>query len=405
MKNLLLIILIGFFLRVFAVFYLGNLHGENYWEYGEIAKNLTHNKGYSLFYIDNNTLQYRYDEKSIPEPSAYMMPGYVYILAPFMLIENIALRNILLLFTHIVISTLTIFLIYKLAEELFSKKVAVISAIITAILPEFIYANLSYTPTVLYHLLIVLLILKLYKAQESYNNILYVGIITTAIIYLRPEFILFALALAIILFFYKKYRESLGLLIIMMILIFPWVMRNYNVFNRLIPFTTSSGLNFYRGNNPDEIGDWGDLQWINNFEAKGKEDIEIKLMDTYKEKAFEYIKANPIKVIKDSLIKLFDFWVINPGDKRSLNLFYLIPSLLIFALFIIGIYLSFDIYKFRFLYLFFICSTIVIIIFFPMPRYQTMMKILMIPFSAYGIEFLHDQANKLFNLHHYNNSN
>ena len=132
MKKIYLILLLGFSLRILIIPYYLDLKKNSYFEYGEIAKNIVHGNGFSLFYMNNSGLDYHYNPEIKASESAYMSPGYVYFLVPFMSVNDIELRNILIVLFQMIISTLTIFLIYRLTLELFTEKTALIAATIIA---------------------------------------------------------------------------------------------------------------------------------------------------------------------------------------------------------------------------------------------------------------------------------
>jgi hypothetical protein len=169
----------------------------------------------------------------------------------------------------------------------------------------------------------------------------------------------------------------------------PWIIRNYIIFDKFIPFTTNVGLNFYRGHNPIAIGDWGSWEFNNEVHnISNDNNFEIVFSDYYFKKGIESVTHNPISELKYPFIKIFSLFVMNPDDYRSYNQFYLIPSILILLLAIVGIIKTFSIGKFKFIYLFIFHSSLVAILFFALPRYQTMMKIALIPFAAYTIDYL-----------------
>ena len=91
-----LIIIIGIAARIIFAAVFIDFEDVNYWEYGEIAKNVIEGKDYSLFYFSGGGLEYLYAPESNPFPSAYMPPGYTYFLLPFVAIEGNVLRNILI---------------------------------------------------------------------------------------------------------------------------------------------------------------------------------------------------------------------------------------------------------------------------------------------------------------------
>lgn len=236
-----------------------DLKQDYYWEYGEIGKNLLHGKGYSLWYYTENKWEHLFNRDAQPHPSAYMLPGYVVYLLPFLLIKNVVARNLLLLGSHILLAVVLIPLTYHFTKRYFSARSALWASAFVALLPEFVYATTSYTPTVLYHVAIMLLLLLLYDDQNMQSTKAQIGIALLMLftIYLRPEFLLFA---GIILVCLLKQRNIKGALVIggmIVLLLLPWQMRNYATFHRFVPLGTSFGLNFYRGHNPDAIASWG----------------------------------------------------------------------------------------------------------------------------------------------------
>ena len=97
---------------------------------------------------------------------------------------------------------------------------------------------------------------------------------------------------------------------IVLILILPWSIRNYMTFNKIIPFTTSVGLNLYRGNNPLSIGEWGDEKIFESLNKIKTKEIEIAMNEIYMDQVIKYVKQNPIPVLKNCVNKgslLLDF--------------------------------------------------------------------------------------------------
>ena len=143
-KKIHYIILLGIVLRITVVIIWGDFTKNYYWEYGEIAKNIIHGNGYSLFYRENSKLQHHFKEDVEPANSAYMPPGYVYFLLPFMYLNDIAVRNVLIYLFHILFASIVIYLVYLLTQKIFNERTALIAAIISALLPEFINAVLCF---------------------------------------------------------------------------------------------------------------------------------------------------------------------------------------------------------------------------------------------------------------------
>lgn len=388
-KKVIFIIALAIIVRIIFIFSFTDLKRDYYWEYGEIAKNVIHGNGYSLFYFNGDKLAHKYSPGIEILPSAYMPPGYVAFLIPFMLINDLVARNILILLIQVLISVGSICLIYIYTKKYFSDVSALITVVIISFLPEFIYAVTSYTPTVIYHFLIILLLLqfKEYHDKPQKKKLIFIGLIASVLIYFRSEFLLAIIILLIPFIIQKKFVQSLIIMSVVIISLFPWTYRNYSVFHEFIPLTTSGGLNFYRGNNAEGLGSWGNE--ITNKEIinlKRDKNFELNLNRLYLTNAFIYIKNNPGPTIQDMFVKIYHLWVIDISDARSYLWTYIAPTILILVLFIYGFFISFSWRRNDYIYLFFIYSTIIAAIFFTLPRYQTMMKIMLIPFAAYGME-------------------
>jgi 4-amino-4-deoxy-L-arabinose transferase-like glycosyltransferase len=398
-KKLLLILLLALILRIVFLIFFVNLKSEFYSEFGYIAQNLIAGKGYSLFYFVGNQISQDFDMSIHLYPSAFMPPVYVYFLYPFFHIDNIVLRNILLISSQIILSLVSIVLLYKLTKKIFSEKAALIAALIAAILPEFIFITSVFNAVALYHILILCFFLVILSDDLFLKNkyILFFSIISSLLILLRSEFVFLLILVLILILLNKKFKFFINSLLLILILISPWIIRNSIIFKEFIPLTTSGGLNFYRGHNPEWIGYWGDSYFL--IDARSKSDstnFEINYSKYFFEKGFDYVKDNPGKEVINSFLKLFHLWVFNPDDKRSFNPLYLLSSISVLLFSVLGIIKSFNLRKYIYFYAFFFTSSVISVIFFALPRYQIMMKICLIPFCAFYFVYIFNLLNTRF---------
>lgn len=392
-RAILVIIILGFLLRIAFLFIFTDLSNENYWEFGEIAKNLIAGKGYSLFYFDNGCLSYHFMNNANPLPSAYMPPLYVFYLVPFIIINDIILRNILLLTSHSLLSCLTIYFLFKAIEKEFSYNIALIASIIYAVLPEFIYASNTVGTTTLYHTFIAFILYYITKnnfiSEFNFKKCLFLGFIFALLVYLRQEVSLFFVFLAIYYLIKKKFKTIVVVSLTTIVILSPWFVRNFCIFNEFIPFATSNGLNFFRANNPYRLGFWSDSK-IEEAKYTIVPDFryESKLNEVSFNRTIELIEQNPNFLIPRAFDKIKSFFLYYSYDERTTNLAYLIPWLSLLALSIIGIIKSLSFKKHYFLYLFLIYHLVIAMVFFTLPRYQTMYKIALLPFAALTIDFI-----------------
>lgn len=174
----------------------------------------------------------------------------------------------------------------------------------------------------------------------------------------------------------------------------PWVVRNYVVFDKFIPTSTTGGLNLFRGNNNVMIGGWHNfktLDKVRNYDGD-KDMIEIYLNDIYIEEVVNYITEDFGRATINFGKKFFYFWVLNPNEEESTSIIYIIPWFLILSLGVVGYYKIRE--KNSLIKLYLIYHTSLAVIFVPLLRYQTMMKIMLIPFAAYGVYQLINSSEK-----------
>jgi hypothetical protein len=391
-KNIILFILaIGFIVRIGFMIFFCDTNRDFYWEFGNIAKNLHAGNGYSLYYFSNDSLKHDFNPIAKPYPSAFMPPAYVYYIYPFLNIENVKIRNVTLLISQIILSLLVIYCIYLFSSKYFSERIGLISAAIAALLPEFIFSSVTYNAVIHYHILIILsLFLVMDKGFYANNTKISLFLLLSCfILYFRSEYFIFISFVFLFFIFKKQYKLAFAGSVIILILYSPWVIRNYIVFDKFVPFTTSFGLNFYRGHNPEAIGDWGSIEFVREIRDKSTGDnFEIVYNDSYFKKAMESVNADYSIEVKNIFIKVFNLFIINPDDARSFNPVYLISSLSMLLLALMGIIKTFSFEKYKYMYLFIFYSILIASIFFAIPRYQTMMKIAIIPFAAFTVDLL-----------------
>lgn len=378
--------------RLLFCFHYADLNSDNYWEYGEIAKNVYYGKGYSLFYYEGDTLQYMFNEDADPHKSAFMPPGYVYYLLSSFAVRNVPVRNFLIILGQIALHVFVVMIAYLFSKRYFSERAAFVSAAFVAFSPDFIYAALSYTPTVFYHLTVIMLLLLLYDEKNATNTKTLTGtaLLITATIYFRSEFALFAVLILLSFLFRKNIKGFLSVGSIILLLVLPWQIRNFKIFGpNFVPLTTNFGHNFYRGHNPYFLGKFPDESIHQQAKVFEKNDsFEMNLNMVYLHHALESIKDQPLKELKNIFVKIFHLWIFNPSEPRTRNIFYFVPWIIILLLFVIGAVKTCSWQKHHFAYLFLAHTTVIAILFVAIPRYQTMMKIVIISFAGYGAEIM-----------------
>lgn len=382
------VVLAGVGVRLLYILLFVNLHTEDYWEYGEIAKYLHAGKGYSLFSFSGGLPSAQFDADATPVPSAYMAPGYVWYLYPFLFLSDVPLRNFLILTLQVLLSAGLMVVVYGFTRRYFAEGAALTAAAITAFLPEFVYAVGSFTPTALYHIVVVVLLYVLYGIEDrpSANLTLIAGGLQAFLFYLRVESILLGFLLSIFWFVRGRRTRAVFFLIMLLACASPWVVRNYSVLEGFVPFTTSGGLNLYRGHNASGIGAWADSVVSAQVNALGPSPrYEIERQEVYLKRVAVFLREHPLAEPGLAARKMVALWLTEGNQPRAWHPLYLIPWIVMLVLSGWGVRVSGRLRTHMPTWMFLLYSTLLAVLFFVLPRYQTMMKIALVPFAAVGL--------------------
>jgi hypothetical protein len=353
---------------------------EEYWEYGEIARLLSEGRGYSFPFVDEQLLFL----KDAWYPSALMPPGYVFFLFPFFLIQNVVIRNLLLFTVQIGLSALAMLFSYRLVKDKAGVETGVVTLLFLAFTPDLVYASCSIGPTVWFHFLLSLFLWAPSGMRQPRSMVVQV-LCAGLLVLMRSEVLLFFMAYAAWQW-WKEYRfQAFTLLAGIAICLSPWLFRNYREFGKPV-LSASAGVNFFRGNNPGEIGDWPNAwsdtvlkmrEHPNTFESR----FDALAMN----QSLDWIRQNPGSWLLRMPEKLVRFWIIDWPDPRTLSPLYWIPWFTTFLLGLVGIRKKETRNQFLPHLILLAVYTLVILIFFPQLRYLTLVKFFWMPFAAVGV--------------------
>jgi len=226
----------------------------------------------------------------------------------------------------------------------------------------------------------------LLNPESGIKRLFLTGLLAGLSILVRSDAAVFVALIFFTLLFQKKFKNAIIIGFTCFAVILPWQIRNIAVFEKYIPFTTSTGVNFYRGNNPYQPGVWMDERMNSEIVSLNRDkNFEVAFNDYYIGETTKFIKNEPEKALENMGKKLFHFVVFNPFDKRTSNLIYIFTWLPLLILSVLGIFKFKSYRKTKYLLLFVASNLIIALIFFSLPRYQTMMKIALVPFAAYYI--------------------
>ena len=265
------------------------------------------------------------------------MPGY----GIWMHLLNFVTQNSYgVIFGDILISCLTVYVIYLLSIEIFkSKMIAKIAAIIFAVYPFSIFYSFNAVSETLFIFLLYSSILMLYRKKLLYGYILII-----LSIYVKPTADIFApfliLCFCFLIYKYSKketLRELFIFYLLYSLLLSPWWAHNWNKYDGFVKLNLAGGYHLYSGNNPENLSGGG-IGGIDVNHGWTDQDIEkrgIEFEQKFKRDAFNFIKENPKIFVKLSVIKFKRFWQMYPYAEENKGISYKILSIFSYGLVLI----------------------------------------------------------------------
>ena len=404
-KEIIYLLFISFVVRVFVSYFYSDTVLRNEWSM------ILHNYQISGIFGFNVVIS---DSLAIPKfaeigervlPTAFMPPLYLYFIY---FVKNLSNELVglapLIVFLQIVLSLISIFMIYSIIKNLTENKFLIKSFTIAfAFFPINIYASSqisSVSLQILLSLIFFYYLLLIFK-KNKLKYILIFSVIGGLLILIRGEFLI--LYFFTLFYFFIFYKRQLKLILVSLSLtlltISPYLIRNYLYFDNLT-LTKSFGYNLLKGNNPSFKVE-GDIELIEKIKKENNlaldNNYEFELDNILRDKALSFIRNNPIEYFKLYLLKIFSFlfFDINSSYPHYYNFFHIVPKLIISITSLVGAIIAINKKGFfQYLSLYFFLNIFLFSVFFILPRYSLILLPVQILLSINFFKYL---RRKFFN--------
>jgi 4-amino-4-deoxy-L-arabinose transferase-like glycosyltransferase len=341
-----ILIVAAFAMRCGAVAGLRNIHqfhgrspaGADAVEFNQIGLNLAAGKGYAT------TPGY---------PTAFRSPGFPLFLGA---VYSLSYENYpLVYFALILIGVVTCLLTYAAAREVLTENFALLAGLLTAVYLPHVYFSTIFMSEGLFALCVALALWSflLYLRKRSGWMIAITGLAVGYAALCRPIGLLFVIFLAPALVQAAGWKLApllrslvpFGLAVVAVI--FPWTLRNYNLFHHWGLIATNGGSTFYGANNDTTLHDKAYRGgWIATNYLPGRKEIDAQ-PDEYTHDQMEWklgkawVSAHLADLPLTTVYKVAGFWF---PDTTSANRKFVLMQLLGYTPFgiaiLIGLVLS-----------------------------------------------------------------
>lgn len=405
MKSKITIFIMSFILQITLMYFLASYHQPELYEYEQIAVNLL--TKYTFVCHRLGSLYY-----------SLVPPLYPFLSAGVYLLSNYS--HLAMLLVQIVLTSLLCVIVYSIGKDIFDKKIGIISGILCIFHPGLIiYSIMKIHELSLVSFMFSLLILTILKFGNNitYRKSLMIGFIIGLTLLTRASVVLFIPLFLIWLYsndVFKAKRDylyhSLFILFISIVVIFPWIVRNYLIHDKFV-FMQTPSVDFWVGNNINATGSNYLKDGRTVLEAMPKDFIskiytadELAKDKIFKEEVYKFIVEHPYKFIFLFFKKLYYFWWFSPqsGIKYPHSYFAIYKifySLVLFfaiwgAIFILKSREQRIKRKAYLLLLFFLTISIMQSLFYVEGRHRWAIEPLLLIFSASGLFFFTTSIKK-----------
>ncbi len=388
---LVLLILFSSFIRIPIILVYGDASLENEWEL--LVNNL----------VKHGQLVYEIFDDGYLLPNLWMPPLYAYYLYCFSFFGLEEQNYILLiLFSQMLLASISVAIFYKINKLFFSQKVSVYSSLLFSIFPLYVYASGQISSITLQVFLIILFFYFFFRIinKKNFSSIILFSFISGLLVLLRGEFvIIFIISIFYLFFFFKiSIKKILLIFLITLITTSPYLIRNFVIFGK-ITILESSGYNLWKGNHPHAM----ETSRVEGSEMAS--DNLKKLVDSipknkfyrinrdklFFEQAIKNIMEKPLDYFLFYLKKMisFQFIILDSMDPRYWNPLHYLPVLLLGITSLIGLILcDKKSHEFNYLILIFIINIIIFSMVSILPRYKLIILPLQIIFTSALVEYV-----------------
>ena len=284
------------------------------WEYETIANRLLAGEGYSFEFL--HTIY-----------KSFNTPLFGFLCAGVYAVTNHSHFAIFVIQSFFTIALVLV--IFEIAELIFSEVVGLLAAAIVAFHPAFIYYDVfNLLPLSLDSFLIAAITLLLLKHKDKPTVMsmsliggligvatLSRGITGALLLFVIIYLLLFARSLNL----KERLTMAMCVLCTSSIVLAPWLIRNYVVHKQFVFISSTSGENFWRGNNMRATGTSYDEHkitildlWPAAFKEKVHSLTELQQKKFFEDEALHFIRANPLAAAKLYVKKVYYFWWFSP---------------------------------------------------------------------------------------------
>ena len=195
-------------------------------------------------FIKTGQLTYGYTDK----PTVFIMPGITLFLVPFVAVFGIEGAVMPVRFVFAVLQTFNLYMVFLIARKIFDSKTALITMVLSLFyLPNIYVSTVVLTEVPAYTAFLLMIFFLIWGTETRRKHLIFVAGTMWAMAVMFRATMVFLLAIMFVYWIFNKIgikdmmKFAICVIIPFVIIMSPWVIRNFAAFDRFIPLTLSSG--------------------------------------------------------------------------------------------------------------------------------------------------------------------
>jgi 4-amino-4-deoxy-L-arabinose transferase-like glycosyltransferase len=286
-------------------------------------------------------------------------------------------------------------LVYRIGRRVANEETGLVGAGLAAVYGYFVYYNAALMTETFFIVLILLALHLSLEIKESPTLLRWIGLgISLGLAgLLRQTILLFIPFLLFWLFLELRNRVTHWShfsipLVITLLLIAPWTLRNYLVYREFLLLNSNAGYALFASNNPNLATDWNNDVVVVPVPGELQGQNEAQLDRALTRRAVEFIRADPERYLRltlDKTLEFFWFWPSSDSSRIS-NLNRVLSFGLYLPFMLFGLYISLSRWRsFVVLYLFIFIHTTIHLLSWPAARYRLSVDAVSMVFAGLAV--------------------
>jgi hypothetical protein len=336
-------------------------------------------------------------------PTAFMSPFLIFVwVALFLLFGTGKLALAMMIALNVLTGVGIVYYSIRVARALFgSEVIALLTGIVMALNPVFVFSAATYHAVNVYLLLLLIMFdMALSTRRLTYPSSVLIGVLAGITVLARLEYVVLVGAIILgSLITHRQWKKTAVAAFAALIIVAPWTARNYVVFHRFIPVANQVGYTLFLAYNPEANGSGKSVD--NNAIVARLLDQELNRVpldrnyENARDKvlydaAIDYMRSHPLRsFVVLPMYRAALFWIYDVHHPVTHQMLYQLQFWPLFALSIVGLVIAvrrgcFVLPDHRTVLVLFAFQTLVIMSYTVYPRYRMNVEPFLYAYAAVG---------------------